>query len=156
VAAYVSRAAEKLRQQGLAAGVLMVFAMTNLFKEKEKHYFNFETISLPTATSDTSELIRYAIEGVGKIYRPGCRFKKAGVMLQELVPAGRVQGNLFDTADRTRSRRLMAAMDRINSRIPQALRYAAGGIVRPWQARFEKRSARYTTCWAELPKAQTV
>ena len=116
--------------------VLTVFLTTNTFKD-EPQYSNAATIKLPIATDSTSDLLRYALPGVERIFREGYRYKKAGVMLTALVPASQVQGNLFDRQDRERSSRLMRALDRLNDHMGAGtLRYAAEGITKRWKARF--------------------
>ncbi len=154
VAFYTGRAAEKLREERLAVTVLTVFLTTNTFKD-EPQYSNAVTIKLPVATGSTSDLLRYALEGVTRIYRDGYRYKKAGVMLTALAPASQVQGNLFDHQDRERSGRLMRVLDRLNDRIGAGtLRYAAEGLTQRWKAKFERRSPAYTTSWRDLPIAK--
>jgi DNA polymerase V len=151
VSSYVSRAAEKLRGEGLAATVLTVFLMTNEFKE-EPQYRNSVTCSLSVGTDTTSELIRAALRGLRTIYRDGYRYKKAGVMFTALVPASQVQPDLFDRQDRPRSTRLMAALDAVNDRWGAGtLHYASSGIIRAWKTQFHRRSPGYTTDWDELP-----
>jgi DNA polymerase V len=155
IATYTARAAEKLREEGLAVTVLTVFLITNPFKKDDPQYSNAATIKLPVATDSTSNLLRYALPGVERIFRDGYRYKKAGVMLTALVPASQVQGDLFDQQDRERSSRLMRVLDRLNDHMGAGtLRYAAEGITKRWQARFERRSPAYTTKWNELPVAR--
>ncbi len=154
VAAYAARAAEKLRRQNSAAAALTVFVMTDLFRKDQTRYFNSRTIELPTPTSDTGELIRYALEAARKIYRKNCLFKKAGVMLNALTSTDHIQANLFDTIDRPRSRRLMDTLDRINACTSAALHYAAEGLAQPWKTRFQHCSAHYTTDWSQLPQVK--
>ncbi len=67
VATYTTRATEKLCRHRLAAGVLTVFLMTNPFKEDEPQYRNSIKMTLPVATSDTAELIAYALVGIEHI-----------------------------------------------------------------------------------------
>jgi DNA polymerase V len=151
VSSYVSRAAEKLRGEGLAATVLTVFIMTNAFTE-EPQYRNLVTCELPVGTDSTSELIRAALRGLRRIYRDGYRYKKAGVMFTALVPATQVQPDLFDRQDRPKSKRLMAALDAINDRWGAGtLNYASSGLTQAWQTQCHRRSPAYTTDWAELP-----
>jgi DNA polymerase V len=154
VSSYVSRAAEKLRGEGLAATVLIVFIMTNAFSE-EPQYRNSMTCELPVGTDTTSELIRAALKGLRRIYRDGYRYKKAGVMCTALVPAGQVQPNLFDLFDqqnRPRSKRLMTALDAINDRWGAGtLQYASSGLTKAWKTQCHRRSPAYTTNWDELP-----
>lgn len=151
VSSYVTRAAEKLRREGLAATVLTVFVMTNAFTD-EPQYRNSVTCELPVGTDTTSELIRAALRGLRTIYRDGYRYKKAGVMCTALVPAGQVQPDLFDQQDRPKSKRLMAALDAINDRWGAGtLQYAASGLSKPWKTQFQHCSPAYTTDWAALP-----
>jgi DNA polymerase V len=151
-ASYASRAGEKLRYEGLAAGIMTVFVTTSRFIEKS--YFNSHTVEFPTATSDTIELIRSACRCIDRLYRTGCLFKKSGIILGDLVPERHIQRNLFDTADRQRSHRLMRAVDAVNATSNSPLIWAAEGLARPWTVKFKNRSQRYTTHWPELPKVQ--
>ena len=153
VAAYVSRAAEKLRKDYSAAGTLMVFMMTNRFKD-EPQCVKSTVIALPVPTDCTQELIHYALMGVKSIYRTGFRFKKAGVVLTDLMPANQVQTDLFDTRNREGSQRILKAIDRINASMGAGtIKYAAEGLTQPWRTKFEKCSPHYTTQWDDLPVA---
>jgi len=154
VAAYTARAAEKLRGEKLAASALTVFLTTNPFKD-EPQYSNAVTLRLPVATDATPELLSVALRGIETAYRDGFRYKKAGVMLLELLPVGQVQGNLFDQADRERSKRLMKAVDSVNARYgADTVRCAAAGLAQRWRTRFSQRSPAYTTDWNELATAK--
>ncbi|MFC1538686.1 Y-family DNA polymerase [Candidatus Latescibacterota bacterium] len=153
VAAYATRAGEKLRGEHSAAGVIMVFMMTNRFKD-EPQYARSMVVELPVQTDCTQELIRYALRGVDKIFRNGYGFKKAGVVLAQIVPADQTQTDLFDTRNRTASKKLMNALDSINIRMGRdTLKYAASGLTQNWKTLAGRRSPRYTTRWGELPEA---
>src|SRR4051794_22979278 len=76
VATFTSRAAEKLRGQGLAAGRIMVFAHTNHFRPEDPQYHGMQPVRLPVATADTGKLIAAACRGLGALYRPDYRYKK--------------------------------------------------------------------------------
>jgi len=155
IASYATRAGEKLRDEGLAAGAMTVYVMTSRFVEPRKRYFNSRGVNFPTATNYTPELIEHATAAIERLYKKGFLYAKAGLILGELVPEGRVQGNLFDRADRQKSRRLMRAIDAVNLKLPDSrLIWAAEGIDQPWQAKFAKRSKRYTTQWDELVEVE--
>jgi DNA polymerase V len=157
VATYTTRATEKLRRHRLAAGTLTVFLMTNRFKEDEPQYANDIKITLPVATSDTAELIAYALAGIEHIYEDGYRYKKAGVLFTGLVPAHQIQMNLFDTRDRERAQKLMTTLDHINTQMGTgAIQYAVAGFKPRWQMRRLRMSPRYTTKWDELVVAWAV
>ena len=155
VASYVARAGEKLREEKTAAGAMTVYVMTSRFVDKSKRYFNSHTVSFPTATSYTQELIDYAMKCVERLYRKGFLYNKAGVILGELVPQSRAQGNMFDEINRQKTGKLMRAVDAVNARLPNApLIWAAEGINQPWRTKFTRRSKRYTTHWDELAEVE--
>jgi DNA polymerase V len=154
VATYTSRAAEKLRRQYCAAGILQVFVVTN-GHHHEKYEYNpqsrYQYATFPKATADTSELIRYALPLAEKLYQPGLKYLKAGVILSGLVPDNSIQANLFLKEQINRKRFLMDAVDNINfSHRDDIVKYVVSGLNRNWKMRQEMRSKRYTTRWDEL------
>ena len=154
VATYVSRAAEKLRRQKCAARSLQVFVVINGYR-KEKYEYNpqsrYQYNNFPRATADTAELIRYALPLAEKLYEPGLKYLKAGVILGGLVPDDSVQANLFVNGHTHHKRSLMEAVDNINfSQRDDIIKYVASGLERNWKMRQELRSKRFTTRWTEL------
>lgn len=150
VAVYLTKAMEKLRRGKLAAGVITVFISTSRFGD-DPQYSNAITYELAYPTDVTSEMLEWALLGLEKIYRPGYRYKKAGVMLNHLVPAGQMSLRLFGEGAFERSQSLMQVVDKINQR------YGAGtvrlGLAKPdgkWQTKFVKRTPRYTTSIQEV------
>lgn len=153
VARYLAQAAEKLRRQHAVTGALHLFVMTNRFKDDEPQYNAGLTVPLAEPTDDTRALTAAALKGLVAIYRPGYRYKKAGVMLTLLSAKATRQTSLFDdpVAQHT-SAQLMTAMDAINTAFGRGtVRSGASGTTARWAMRAENRSPRYTTCWDELP-----
>lgn len=154
VATYTSRAAEKLRRQYSAAGIVSVF----IVKKEQDHSLGFNRggtdmkhRTLPAPTSITQELIKPAIALVDELYHRGNEYKKAGVMLSGLVADKSVQGDLFLPETKNCERRLMDTIDNVNfSQRDDVLKFAASGMSRDWKMRQELRSGRYTTRWDEL------
>jgi len=154
IATYTSRAAEKLRRQNSAAKIISVF----IVPQEQTHTTDFRhgpVISahtvLPAATSFTHELIKPALELTEQIYKKGKRYKKAGVVLSNLVPDQSIQANLFSSETKNSSRKLMNMVDNVNfSMRNDVLKFAASGTTRDWKMRQELRSKRYTTRWDEM------
>jgi DNA polymerase V len=152
IATHTSTAAAKLRRDRLNASLLSVFVMTNRFKPDEPQYQNAIAVRLPVPTNSTPDLIRFAVRATERLYRPGYRYKKAGVSLMELAPASLVQRDLFEDPDqRERTERLMEVMDTLNQKYGTGtLRYAVSGLQPSWQIQSAWRSPRFTTRWDEL------
>ena len=108
--------AEKMRGQNLATASIAVWVERNSFKPNERQYCASKAVRLPVATADTGKLIAAANAGLRIVFKPGYRYKKAGVKFLDLVPAGRVQGALFDQPDDGRSVSRMRAIDALNTR----------------------------------------
>lgn len=156
VATYLSTAAEKLRHQGSAAGALQVFISTNTFNPNQPQHVQSMTVCLPKPTADTPQLLKAALSCLDAIFKPGYQYKKAGVMLAEIIPAHRQQIALFDGAQEARTDELMQAVDRINQKWgKQTVQVAAAGLVKPWGMVQSYKSPAYTTNWSELPIVNT-
>jgi DNA polymerase V len=153
VAFHAGRAAGRLRGRGCVAGNVLVFVQTNRFVAGAPQYAVSDTAAFPVPTADTREIIRLAQAVLARIFKPGLRYKKAGVMLFGIEPAAARRGNLLESAaDAARSRELMRVVDGINARHGRdAVTFAAAGIARPWRMNQGSRSPRYTTVWDELP-----
>ncbi len=153
VATYAARCGEKLRQQHSCAGMLMVFLHTNGFKQHEPQYARNLVCKLPVPTNSTIELIRYASAALQAIYRKGYRYKKAGVIVMEIGPEGRVQGSLYDRVDRAKHAAVMREVDALNAKYGRdTIKVAAQGLGGKWKLRQERLSPCYTTRWSDIIK----
>lgn len=124
--AYVSRAAEKMRRQGLATPAVIVMLNTNRHRPEDAQYYATRHVKLTIATADTGRLIRAALWGLRGIYKPGFRYKKCGILLLDLAPAKVEQSSLIPRPDDPRRVALMDPVDHLNRRYGRAcVSYAA-------------------------------
>lgn len=158
VSEFASRAAEKLRKQGSLASQLLVFAHTSPFRPGPR--FNKSVVvPLRRPTADTGKLVWAAVMGMRRMYEPGYKMAKAGVMLLDLVPGSVLQGELDleeeDQRDRTK---LMVALDTLNGRYGKGTVHSAstGGTNKgkDWGMKQERRTPQYTTRWEDVPIAR--
>ncbi len=146
VANHANNCAAKLRKQKSCAGLLQVFIQTNTHRTQDKQYFKSVTLQLPTATNNAAEIIGMALKGLDLIFKPGYNFKKAGVMLLELVPDEQVQLNFFEPTNRSNDEAIMKVYDHINTKYGRDMvRYAVQGYNRKWKLKQQKLSPSYTT-----------
>ena len=116
VSNYAARCAEKLRQQHTVATIVGVFVITNAFREDLAQYWNFQETRLVTPTSSTIPIVGAACDVLGRIFRQGYQYKKAGVIVMGIGPDSPIQQDLFDVnAEQIQKmRRLDEVVDRIN------------------------------------------
>ena len=154
VANYAVRATRKVRAEGSLACGLQVFLSTNRFRKDEPQYSNSRTILLDEPTDDPIRIVKNAKALLNSIYRKGYSYKKAGVLLLDLVSGRSRQGLLFEEHGDGRRRDFVNALDEVAARYGQSGAFlAAQGVRRSWSMKRQSRTARYTTCWDELPVA---
>ena len=153
VTLYISRAAEKLRKQKSYAGALSVYIRTSPFSDSdEAKYSNTKTVSLPSPTDDSRQLVSVGLWILKGIYKSGFKYQKAGIMLSNIVPAEGQQTDLFGFKQSvSKSDKLMSVMDDINRKMgKQKLRVASQGYKQPWAMKQDMKSQGFTTKWSEL------
>lgn len=151
VTSYVIRAAERLRAQYSVCAQVSVYIHTGKPRPGTPCYSASVLVPLDHATDDTRQLAAAALRGLERIYRPGYRYKKAGVMLTGLQPLSTLQPNLFSDEEQPRAGQLMVVMDAINKTYGMnTVTFAGAGIEQPWRMQSMRRSPRYTTSWNEL------
>lgn len=154
VVMHATRASEKLRAEGSAAGGVYVFVQSNPFRDQDKQYQASRCMELPTVTQDTRRITAMALRGLEDMFVPGINYKKAGVMLLDLVDQSVQQADLFSVCDSPKSERLMGVLDGLNRRFGSGTAVFAGsGISRTWAMRSDMKSRNYTTRWDEIPVA---
>ncbi len=155
VATYVSTAAYKLRSQHSLTRGLSVFIMTNRFKD-EPQYYNSIFIKIAMPTCYTPKLIEYAHKGLERIYRSGFKYKKAGIILSDIINEDHLQFDLFINPERNvKQNDLMKVIDNVQGRFgKQSIFIGAEGINQEWSMRRGKLSQRFTTQWNEILNIQ--
>jgi len=151
VSSYASGAAAKLRKQHSAAQSVSLFIITDRFKAAESQYYNSATLSLTPASNDTLAIVKAALTLLVRIFKPGCKYKKCGVLLNDLIPEEKRQQDLFIAEDH-RNKAISKTMDAINRRYgADSIVIAASGIKhQDWGMSRRYQSPRYTTQWNEL------
>lgn len=155
VSSFASIDASKLRQQQSCALSMVVGIQTNPFRENDDQYFNSVTIKLPEATSDTLIIVKYALEGLRRIFRDGYGYKRAYVIITEIASENAIQGNLFmQTYKRKERKQLMSVVDSLNRGfVTNGIRLAVQGDAMNYLKR-DLLSPCYTTKWEDLIKVR--
>ena len=127
VSDFAASCAHKLREEESAACEVTTFLYTNRFREDMRQYFPSATVRLAVAANSTHEIVGAALRAFRTIYRPEYMYKKAGVIVNAIVPADAVQSSLFDNDEELRDRqeRLSKVMDAVNAGGNSLLRLAS-------------------------------
>lgn len=145
VTTFASSCAEKLRRQNSCCNSLVVFIQSNRNRKDLPQYSQNIVMKLPFATNSSIELAKFATQALRLIFKPGYAYKKAGVIVQDLTQADRLQQTLFDNRNE-RHIPLMQAVDKLNALFgQQKIRLASQDIKRVWKMKQQKLSPCYTT-----------
>ncbi len=150
VTVFATSAAADIRKANLVSSAISVSIETDRFSGGPQ-YAPSQSVELSPATNNTMHIVRAAIQGVKKSYREGFKFKKAGVMLLNLVDADQAPQSLFDHRD-PKDDKLIEAFDKIISRQgPGSINFGAKGQSTGWHSASAFQSPKYTTEWDAIP-----
>jgi DNA polymerase V len=151
---YASKATLKLRRQFSRAQGIYVFLHTNPHNTKKPYYFNQMSLRFAEASNSTSFIIQQARLCLEKIFKTGHDYKKAGVMLLDLVPEDINQIDIITSQDIIKNDKVMATLDQINQRLGKhTIFYASEGVQKNWELRRDYISPR---CSTRVEEAKTV
>lgn len=157
VSSFASSCANKLRGQHSGAKSVSVFICSNSFREDLPQYSNFATVNLFNPTSDTLEIVSAAQTALESIYRPGIKYKKAGVIVGDIHDMSHAEGDLFDPIpNRVQRGQLMQAIDNLNHRFGvKTIQLGIEGFgPQEWKVKCEHRSPNYLTDINEILTVQ--
>ncbi|MDA3883795.1 MAG: Y-family DNA polymerase [Bacteroidales bacterium] len=145
VSTFAVSAAEKLRKQSLCCNAILVFMYTNYHKSEKPQYSQSLIVRMPFATNSSIDIVHYARIVATKIFKKGYAYKKAGIVLLDLVTDSSRQLSLFEMQN-PKHDALMKSMDSINKSMGKSLvRLATQSQGRVWKMKQEHLSPAYTT-----------
>lgn len=149
---YAARGAEKLRGERQYCREISAFIRTSPHDPAHPYFGNAASCKLLTPTQDSRDIINAAIQCLDKIWRPGYRYMKGGIMLGDFFDQGVAQLNLFDQFQpKANSDKLMETLDMLNKSGKTKIWFAGQGIQKTWSMKREMLSPAYTTRFSELP-----
>lgn len=116
VSDFAAKCAEKLRHDGTAAYCINTFLYTNRFREDKPQDFPDATIRLDMPASSTQEVVSAALKALKLIWKPGFEYKKAGVVVFDIVNRDERQLTLFETDSAKKEKQdvISQVMDNVN------------------------------------------
>lgn len=145
ISTFAVSCAEKLRKQKSCCNSIMIFLRSNRHRKDLPQYNRNIVLQLPYPTNSNLELANFALQALQRIFKHGYHYKKAGVVVMDIVPENEKQFSLFENSD-PRHEPLMKAIDNINKRFgKQKVRLGSQDTKRIWKMKQERLSPKYTT-----------
>ena len=152
VATFASVCAEKLRKQKSCCQTIIVMLVIDKHKyESQKYYFN-KAVTLPFATNSTLTISNVAISMLKELHKgnEGIKFKKAGVIVTELIDEDKKQLQLFEE-ENPKHLAIMKAMDHLNAKIgDRKVKLGTQNLNLTWNMNQNHLSRRFTTRFNEI------
>ncbi len=146
--------AEKLRAQNSNCNSIYVFIRSNKFQKNKPQYRNGILMTIPFSTNSSIIIIKYAIEGLRKIFRKGINYKKAGTIVMGLDSSKSYQLNMFEN-ENPKHKCLMKTIDFIQKKEGQSkIKLASQDLRKKWKMKQEKLSPNYTCKLNEIIKVK--
>ncbi len=152
VATFSAICAEKLRKQKSCCQTIIVMLVIDKHKyQSQKYYFN-KAVTLPYSTNSTLTISNVAISMLKDLYKgnEGIKFKKAGVIVTELIDEDKKQLQLFEE-ENPKHLAIMKAMDFLNAKIgDRKVKLGTQNLNLTWNMKQNYLSPRFTTRFNEI------
>ena len=152
VATFASVCAEKLRKQKSCCHTIIVMLVIDRHTVKTSKYYYTMAVTLPFATNSTLTISNTAINMLKKLHQGNetLKFKKAGVIVTELIDENKKQLQLFDE-ENPKHLVLMQVMDKLNTKIGVTkVKLATQNLKLTWNMNQNHLSPRYTTNFNDI------
>jgi DNA polymerase V len=137
---FTTRVLEKMRWNRLTTRTVTVFLQTDRFRPVPYYYLGKHAYKSVYHSDVTSEIYRWVLVCLEKVFRPGLKYRKAGVILSDLVSPDSISFRLIEQKDFERRHKLSKLIDEVNYRYGRdVVRFAALKEKGGWQGKSEHR-----------------
>ena len=152
VTTFASVCAEKLRKQKSCCHTIIVMLVVDRHTiQTSKYYFNM-AVTLPFATNSSLTISNVAIDMLKQLHKgnENMKFKKAGVIVTELINENQKQFQLFEE-ENPKHLALMKVMDQLNAKIGYTkVKLASQNLSLTWNMNQNHLSPKYTTNFKDI------
>ena len=145
ISTFAASCAEKLRKQNSSCHMLIIQLSSDRHKKEVQQHRESKTVLFSYPTDSTLTISNAAIAAVKTIFKPGIKYKRAGVIVTGLVPNDNFQLNLF-SSENPKHKPLMSVIDKLNKKFKtDKIKLGNQDLNRTWKMRQERLSPKFTT-----------
>ncbi|MEL1240574.1 Y-family DNA polymerase [Flavobacterium flavipallidum] len=152
ITTFASVCAEKLRKQKSCCHTIIVMLVVDKHSVISAQYYFNKAITLPYASNSTLTIANVAVDLFKQLHQgnEGLKFKKAGVIVSEIISENQKQFQLFEE-ENPKHLALMKTMDRLNAKIGDTkVKLASQNLKLTWDMNQNHLSHKYTTNFKEI------
>lgn len=150
ISTFATVCSEKLRKQKSCCYNVIIYLRKDKYKNPNDRYNFYKMQSLPFATNSSITISNTAIKMLQEIYTEGEIYKKAGVIVTQIIPEDKKQFHLFEE-ENPKHLLLMKIMDDFQLKTGERkIKLANQDLKRTWKMKQNHLSKRYTTNIKEI------
>lgn len=150
VSTFATICAEKLRKQKSCCHGVILYLRKDKYKTERQRYNFYKMETLPFASNSSITISNLAVKMLKTIFEEGEIYKKAGVIVTEIIPENQKQFHLFEE-ENPKHLKLMEVMDAYHKKMGERkIRLGSQDLQRTWKMKQDRLSKKYTTNFKEI------
>jgi DNA polymerase V len=150
VSTFATLCAEKLRKQNSCCYGVILYIRKDKYKTDRQQYNFYKLETLPYASNSSITISLAAIKMLSEIFEEGEIYKKAGVIVTQIIPQDQKQFHLFEE-ENPKHQKLMKVMDDFHKKTGERkIRLGNQDLQRTWKMKQNHLSKKYTTDIKEI------
>ena len=150
VSTFATVCAEKLRKQKSCCYGVIVYLRKDKYKIESQRYNFYKLEMLSFASNSNITISNLAIKMLKEIFEEGAIYKKAGVIVTEIIPENQKQFHLFEE-ENPKHQALMKVMDDFHKKTGERkIKLGNQDLKRTWKMKQNHLSNKYTTDFKDI------
>lgn len=152
VSTFATVCAEKLRKQKSCCYGVILYLRKDKYKVERPRYNFYKMENLPFASNSSITISNLAVKMLKEVFEEGEIYKKAGVIVTNIIPENQKQFHLFEE-ENPKHLKLMQVMDDYYKKTGERkIRLGNQDLQKTWTMKQEHLSKKYTTDFNEILK----
>lgn len=145
VSTFATVCAEKLRKQNSCCYGVILYLRKDKYKVEKQRYNFYKMETLPYASNSNITLSNLAVKMLKELFEEGEIYKKAGVIVTQIIPQNQKQFHLFEE-ENPKHQKLMKVIDDFHKKTGERkIRLGNQDLQRTWKMKQNHLSPKYTT-----------
>ena len=150
VSTFATVCAEKLRKQNSCCYGVILYLRKDKYKVEKDRYNFYKLETLPFASNSNITLSSVAVKMLKEIFEEGEIYKKAGIIVTQIIPQDQKQFNLFEE-ENPKHQKLMKVIDDFHKKTGERkIRLGNQDLQRTWKMKQDHLSRKYTTDFKQI------
>lgn len=150
VSTFATVCAEKLRKQHSCCYGVILYLRKDKYKVTTQRYNFYKLETLPFASNSTITISNLAIKMLQEIFEEGEIYKKAGVIVTEIIPENQKQFHLFEE-ENPKHQAIMKVMDMYHKKTGERkIKLGNQDLQKTWKMKQNHLSQKYTTDFKQI------